>query len=83
MKTVQIPLEETGPLAAALKNGQSVELMDGDERIATVIPRPSAEERKAMEERIEELIRTGRARRGPQTSLGSLVEDLIADRRRD
>jgi hypothetical protein len=37
-KIIQVPLSETGPLAAALRNGHAVELMDGEERIATVVP---------------------------------------------
>lgn len=90
-KIIQVPLSETGPLAEALRKGDVVELIDGNERVATVIRCLTAEEQSASEQRIQEMIeaevlhRSGvindaeySARRPPGLTMS---EDLIAMRR--
>ena len=74
-KIIQLPLSETGALADALRNGDAVELMDGDERVATVVRRPSGEEQSAREQRIQEIIEAGVLRRA-----GVISDDQYAAR---
>lgn len=87
MKSVQ--LSELGPLAEDVRKGEEVVVRDGERVVARLVPEQTAEER------IEELVRQGKARRGrgeipewffterpPKLGDGSVVEQLLADRRK-
>lgn len=87
MKSVQ--LSELGPVAEDVRNGEQVEVLDGERLIATVTPI----QEQTLEERIEELVRQGKARKGtgklPADFLtrplpkakASVLEQLLEDRR--
>lgn len=65
MKTLD--LADVARLAEELKDGEEIELRDGGAIVATVTPA------KTAEERIEELIAQGKARRGT----GKLPDDFF------
>jgi antitoxin (DNA-binding transcriptional repressor) of toxin-antitoxin stability system len=91
MSTIQ--LSELGALAEQVKRGETVEILDGEKTVARVVPiEPSP--RMTNEERIDQLVREGKARRGtgklpdwfftrelPDAGGASLVEQLLEDRR--
>jgi antitoxin (DNA-binding transcriptional repressor) of toxin-antitoxin stability system len=89
MKTVQ--LSELGAVAEDVRNGETVEVRDGERVVAKVVPTPA----QTIEERIEELERQGKIRRGkgklpdwflteqPPDLGGSVLEQLLADRRKN
>ena len=80
-------LSELGPLAEDVRNGEQVEVRDGEKLVAKVVPVQS------VEERIDELVRQGKARRGTGTlpddfftrprpkADKSVLEQLLEDRR--
>lgn len=67
MKSVQ--LSELGALAEDVRNGEELEVRDGGRVVARVVP----ERELTDEERIDELVRQGKARRGT----GKLPEDFF------
>lgn len=88
MKSVQ--LSELGAVAEDVRNGEAVEVRDGEKVVAKVVPVPP------IEERIDELVRKGKARRGTGTlpdwfftaprskcEDGSALEQFLADRRKN
>jgi hypothetical protein len=87
MKSVQ--LSELGPVAEDVRNGERVEVRDGERVIATVSPLHE----QTVEERVAELVRQGKARKGtgklPADFLtrrlpkakASVLEQLLEDRR--
>jgi antitoxin (DNA-binding transcriptional repressor) of toxin-antitoxin stability system len=87
MKTLD--LADVGKLAEELKDGEEIVLRDGERTVATVTPVKA----QTIEERIEELIAQGKARRGtgvlPEDFLtrplpkaeASVLEQLLEDRR--
>ena len=89
MKTVQ--LSELGAVADDVRNGETVEVRDGERVVAQVVPTPA----QTIEERIDELERQGKIRRGkgklpdwfltepPPDLGGSVLEQLLADRRKN
>ena len=90
MKSVQ--LSELGAVAEDVRNGEAVEVRDGERLVARVVP----EREMTLEEHIDELVRQGKARRGtgtipewffterpPKLGEGSAVEQLLADRRKN
>jgi antitoxin (DNA-binding transcriptional repressor) of toxin-antitoxin stability system len=89
MKTVQ--LSELGAVAEDVRNGETVEVRDGETVVAKVVP----VHQQTIEERIEELERQGKVRRGkgtlpdwfftepPPKFEGSVLEQLLADRRKN
>jgi antitoxin (DNA-binding transcriptional repressor) of toxin-antitoxin stability system len=90
MKSVQ--LSELGALAEDVRNGEPVEVRDGERVVATVVPIRE----QTVEERIDELVRQGKARRGtgtvpewffterpPKLGEGSALEEFLADRRKN
>ena len=89
MKTVQ--LSELGAVAEDVRNGETVEVRDGETVVAKVVPTPSP----ADEEWIDELVRQGKATKGtgrfpdwfcnerPPKLEGSVLEQLLADRRKN
>lgn len=90
MKSVQ--LSELGPVAADVKNGETVEVRDGNRLVATLIPLHQA----LLEERVQQLASQGLVRLGsgepwpddfftrplPKAD-GSVLEQLLADRDED
>ncbi len=88
MKTIQ--LSETGALAEEIRNGETVQIVDGETVVAKVVP---ADKPMTMEERMEQLIREGVVRppKGkipdeffdtPPVDVGvSVLEQLLKDRR--
>ena len=58
MKSVQ--LCELGPLAADVKNGETVEVRDGESLVARLVPFHE----QTIEERIDELARQGKVKKG-------------------
>jgi antitoxin (DNA-binding transcriptional repressor) of toxin-antitoxin stability system len=90
MKTVQ--LSELGAVAEDVRNGETVEIRDGERVVAKVVPTPA----QTDEEWIDELVRQGKATRGEAGPLpewffkerppkfdGSVLEQLLADRRKN
>ncbi len=88
MKSVQ--LSELGALAENVRNGDEIELRDGERVVARVVPFRD----QTIEERIDELVAQGKVRRGTGTlpdsfftepllkfESGSVLEQLLADRR--
>jgi hypothetical protein len=87
MKSVQV--SELGPVGVDVMNGETIEVRQGDRVIATVTPMHE----QTFEERIEELLRQGKAKRGtgklPPDFLtrplpkaeASVLEQLLEDRR--
>ncbi|MGZ5445536.1 MAG: hypothetical protein ACXW31_12660 [Thermoanaerobaculia bacterium] len=89
MKSVQ--LSELGPLAEDVRKGETVEVRDGERVVATLIPLHE----QTVEERVEELVQQGKARKGtgklpdwfftatlPKAE-ASVLEQLLADRRKN
>ena len=87
MKTVQ--LSELGAVAEDVRNGETVEVRDGETVVAKVVPFRTS----TIEERVEELERQGLVRRGsgeplpddfftrPRPKPGkSVLEQLLSDR---
>lgn len=89
MKTVQ--LSELGALAEDVRKGETVEVRDGETVVAKVVP----VREQTIEERIAELERQGKVTRGgegipewffterPPQFEGSVLEQLLADRRKN
>ena len=89
MKTVQ--LSELGDVAEDVRNGETVEVRDGETVVAKVVP----VQKQTIEERVAELERLGKVRRGKGTLPewffteplpkfeGSVLEQLLADRRKN
>jgi antitoxin (DNA-binding transcriptional repressor) of toxin-antitoxin stability system len=90
MTTIQ--LSDLDPVTAErVRNGETVEIRDGDRTVAKLVP----ETEQTIEERIDELVRQGKARRGtgtlpdwffterPPKFEGSVLEQLLADRRKN
>ncbi|HYC90344.1 MAG TPA: hypothetical protein VEO54_14095 [Thermoanaerobaculia bacterium] len=90
MKTVQ--LSELGAVAEDVRKGETVEVRDGERVVAQVVPTPPM----TIEERVEEMIRQGKASRKSDTELpdwffkerppqfeSSVLEQLLADRRKN
>ena len=89
MKSVQ--LSELGPVAEDVRKGETVEVRDGERVVATLIPLHA----QTAEERVEELVRQGKARKGTgklpdwfftatlPTAEASVLEQLLADRRKN
>ena len=89
MKTLD--LADVSRLPEELKDGETIELRDGDRRVATVLP----ETPKTVEEHLDDLIAQGKAHRGTGTLPddfftrprpkfeGSVLEQLLADRRKN
>lgn len=90
MKTVQ--LSELGAVAEDVRKGETVEVRDGERVVATVVPTPA----QTIEERVEEMIRQGKASRKSTAGLpawfleeqppdlgGSALEQLLSDRRKN
>jgi antitoxin (DNA-binding transcriptional repressor) of toxin-antitoxin stability system len=90
MKTVQ--LSELGPVAEDVRNGETVEVRDGERVVAKLVPTPE----QTDEEWLDELERQGKIRRGSGQGLpdwffkerppkfeGSVLEQLLADRRKN
>lgn len=88
MKSVQ--LCELGPLAANVKNGETIEVRDGESLVAKVVPFHE----QTIEERIDELARQGKVKKGtgtlpdwfftdplPKCESGSVLEQLLNDRK--
>lgn len=87
MKSVQ--LSELGPVAEDVRKGETVEVRDGERVVATLAPMHE----QTIEERIEELVQQGKARRGtgqlPPDFLtrplpkarASVLQQLLEDRR--
>jgi antitoxin (DNA-binding transcriptional repressor) of toxin-antitoxin stability system len=87
MKTLE--LADVSRLPEELKSGETIELVDAGRVVAQVVP---AQE-QTLEERIEELVRQGKARRGTGTlppdfltrplpkAEASVLEQLLEDRR--
>lgn len=92
---LQIPLSEIGKaLAESISRGETSDIVDGETVVARVLP----EQQKPLmtpEERIEQLVREGKATRGtgkvpdwfftaprPKSEDGSVLEQLLADRRK-
>lgn len=87
MKSVQV--SELGPVGVDVMNGETIEVRQGDRVIATVTPTHE----QTFDERIEELVRQGKAKRGtgklPPDFLtrplpkaeASVLEQLLEDRR--
>jgi len=87
MKSVQ--LSELGPVADEIKNGETVEVRDGNRLVATLVPLHQAR----LEERVQQLAAQGLVRLGsgepwpkdfftrplPKAD-GSVLEQLLADR---
>jgi len=90
MKSVQ--LSELGPVAKDVKNGETVEVRDGNRIVATLVPLHQAR----LEERVQQLAAQGLVRLGsgepwpedfftrplPKAD-GSVLEQLLADRDED
>lgn len=87
MKTLD--LADVSRLPEELKDGETIELVDGGRRVATVLP----ETAMTVEDHIDQLIAEGKAHRGtgrlpddfftrplPKFE-GSVVEQLLKDRR--
>jgi antitoxin (DNA-binding transcriptional repressor) of toxin-antitoxin stability system len=87
MKSVQ--LSELGPVAEDVKNGETVELREGNQLVATLVPLHQAR----LEERVHELTARGLIRPGSGEAWpadfftrplakadGSVLEQLLADR---
>lgn len=87
MKTLD--LADVSRLPEELKSGEEIELRDGGRAVATVVP----VQRQTIEERIDELARQGKVRKGtgklpddfftrprPRAS-ASVLEQLLEDRR--
>ena len=90
MKSVQ--LSELGPVAEDVKNGEIVEILEGQRVVATLVPFPQAE----LEERVRELAARGLVRLGSREPWpadfftrplpkadGSVLQQLLADRNED
>ncbi|MBV8518903.1 MAG: hypothetical protein JO197_16020 [Acidobacteria bacterium] len=90
MTTIQ--LSDLDPATAEkVRNGETIEVRDGEKTVARVVPAHD----QAIEERIDELVRQGKARRGtgtlpdwffterPPKFEGSVLEQLLADRRKN
>jgi antitoxin (DNA-binding transcriptional repressor) of toxin-antitoxin stability system len=88
MKTLDIA--DTGRLAEELKSGEPIELVEGGRTVAKVVPV------QTIEERVEELIRQGKAHREGDGTIpdwfftepppkfdGSVLEQLLEDRRKN
>jgi len=88
MKTLD--LADVSRLPEELEDGEPIELRDGDRAVAKVIPI----RQQTLEERIDELVAQGKARRGtgtlpdwfftaprPKCENGSVLEQLLSDRR--
>ena len=87
MKSVQ--LCELGSLAADVKNGEMIEVRDGENLVAKIIPCHE----QTIEKRIDELVRQGKAKKGTGTlpadfltrprprAKKSVLEQLLEDRR--
>lgn len=89
MKSVQ--LSELGPVAEDVRKGETVEVRDGERVVGKLIPLHE----QTAEERVEELVRLGKARKGtgklpdwfftetlPKAE-ASVLEQLLADRRKN
>jgi hypothetical protein len=90
MKSVQ--LSELDPVvAAAIRNRETLEVRDGQQVIALVIPA-----QQTMEERIDQLAAEGKVTKGtgtfpdwffteplPKCEGGNVLEQLLADRRKN
>jgi len=87
MTTVQ--LSELGALAEKVKNGETIEILDGEHVVAKVVP----ERKLSLEEHMDQLVAQGLARRGtgklppdfltrplPEAE-ASVLEQLLEDRR--
>jgi antitoxin (DNA-binding transcriptional repressor) of toxin-antitoxin stability system len=90
MKTLE--LADVSRLPEELKSGETIELVDAGKVVAQVVP---ARE-KTLEEHIDELAVQGKVTKGtgtlpdwfftrplPKSSSGSLLEQLLADRRKN
>jgi antitoxin (DNA-binding transcriptional repressor) of toxin-antitoxin stability system len=89
MKSVQ--LSELGPVADEVRNGETIEIRDGEQVVAKVVPlRPPY----SAEAYIDELVAQGKATKGtgvlpdwfftdplPVSESGSVLEQLLEDRR--
>lgn len=85
MKTVQ--LSELGALADDVRNGETIEIVDGEKPVAHVRPYQAA-----LKANLDRLVAEGKARRGtgklppdfftrPRPKLeGSVVEDILKER---
>ena len=86
MKTLDIA--DVSRLPEELKSGEEIELRDGDRAVAKVLPVT----RQTLEERVDELARQGKVRKGtgtlpdellttcPPKFPGSVLEQLLEDR---
>jgi antitoxin (DNA-binding transcriptional repressor) of toxin-antitoxin stability system len=90
MKSVQ--LSEFGPVADDIREGEPIEVRDGERLIARILPSRS----QTIEERIDELAAQGKVKKGtgtlpdwffteppPKFEGGSALEQLLADRRKN
>lgn len=89
MKSVQ--LSELGPLACEVRNGETVEVRDGNRVVANLVPVPQP---YSVEAYIDELVAQGKATKGtgvlpdwfftdplPVSESGSVLEQLLEGRR--
>lgn len=90
MKSVQ--LSDLGPLAQDVRNGETIELVDAGKVVAQVVPSQAM----TIEEHIDELAAQGLVTKGtgklpdwffterpPKFESGSVLEQLLADRRKN
>lgn len=74
MKTVQ--LSDLGPLAEDVRNGETLEVLDGDTPVAQVIPMPASPlSREQKAKLVEEFL----AR--PRPNIPGVLEELLRQRR--
>ena len=88
MRMKTLDLADVSRLPEELKDGEEIELRDGGETVAKVTPM----KRQTLEERIDELARQGKVRKGtgtlpdeifttpPPKFPGSVLEQLLKDR---
>jgi antitoxin (DNA-binding transcriptional repressor) of toxin-antitoxin stability system len=97
MKT--IPISELEVIAEEVRNGEMLEIVDGGKTLAKIVPVEPAPPLKTPltdEEWLEQLAREGKVTRGtgtfpdwffteplPESEDGSVLEQLLADRRKN
>jgi hypothetical protein len=85
MKTVQ--LSELGPLAEEIRKGETIDVVDGEQHVATIEPYQAA-----LKAHIDRLVAEGKARRGtgklpddfftrPRPTFGDSVLDALIEER--